>query len=68
VLLGGAALTRGYVEDDLEEIYDGEVHCARDAFEGLVARGGHRISRFLHRGCDESRSTTRMQKSAQGVS
>ena len=33
VLLGGAALIRGYVEDDLAEIYDGEVHYARDAFE-----------------------------------
>ncbi|MFZ2530231.1 MAG: methionine synthase [Rhodococcus sp. (in: high G+C Gram-positive bacteria)] len=35
VLLGGAALTRGYVEDDLADIYEGEVSYARDAFEGL---------------------------------
>ncbi|MFC7752651.1 methionine synthase [Tsukamurella soli] len=35
VLLGGAALTRGYVEDDLSEIYSGDVSYARDAFEGL---------------------------------
>ena len=35
VLLGGAALTRGYVEDDLRSMYAGEVHYARDAFEGL---------------------------------
>jgi 5-methyltetrahydrofolate--homocysteine methyltransferase len=35
VLLGGAALTRSYVENDLTEIYQGEVHYARDAFEGL---------------------------------
>ncbi|WP_010596466.1 vitamin B12 dependent-methionine synthase activation domain-containing protein, partial [Rhodococcus sp. P14] len=35
VLLGGAALTRSYVENDLAEIYDGEVSYARDAFEGL---------------------------------
>jgi 5-methyltetrahydrofolate--homocysteine methyltransferase len=35
VLLGGAALTRSYVENDLAEIYRGEVHYARDAFEGL---------------------------------
>ena len=35
VLLGGAALTRSYVENDLAEIYKGEVHYARDAFEGL---------------------------------
>ena len=35
VLLGGAALTRGYVEDDLRAIYDGEVFYCKDAFEGL---------------------------------
>ncbi len=35
VILGGAALTRAYVEQDLHEIYDGEVRHARDAFEGL---------------------------------
>ncbi len=35
VVLGGAALTRAYVEQDLAEIYDGEVRYARDAFEGL---------------------------------
>lgn len=35
VLLGGAALTRTYVENDLTEIYHGDVHYARDAFEGL---------------------------------
>ncbi|MGY6020878.1 methionine synthase [Streptomyces spinosirectus] len=35
VILGGAALTRAYVEQDLHEVYDGEVRYARDAFEGL---------------------------------
>jgi 5-methyltetrahydrofolate--homocysteine methyltransferase len=35
VLLGGAALTRGYVEDDLRGLFPGEVYYARDAFEGL---------------------------------
>ncbi|MFN8082002.1 MAG: methionine synthase [Kineosporiaceae bacterium] len=35
VLLGGAALTRAYVENDLAEVYAGEVRYARDAFEGL---------------------------------
>jgi 5-methyltetrahydrofolate--homocysteine methyltransferase len=35
VLLGGAALTRAYVEDDLASLYAGEVRYARDAFEGL---------------------------------
>jgi 5-methyltetrahydrofolate--homocysteine methyltransferase len=35
VILGGAALTRSYVEADLREVYEGEVRYARDAFEGL---------------------------------
>ncbi|RAY13968.1 methionine synthase [Actinomadura craniellae] len=35
VLLGGAALTRAYVEQDLADLYHGEVRYARDAFEGL---------------------------------
>ena len=35
VLLGGAALTRTYVERDLREIYDGRLFYGRDAFEGL---------------------------------
>lgn len=35
VILGGAALTRAYVEEDLAEIFDGDVRYARDAFEGL---------------------------------
>ena len=35
VLLGGAALTRAYVEQDLAAEFEGEVRYARDAFEGL---------------------------------
>ena len=35
IVLGGAALTRAYVEQDLAEIFPGEVRYARDAFEGL---------------------------------
>jgi 5-methyltetrahydrofolate--homocysteine methyltransferase len=35
VLLGGAALTRGYVEDDLRALYEGDVFYCKDAFEGL---------------------------------
>ena len=35
VLLGGAALTRSYVERDLREVYKGRVFYGRDAFEGL---------------------------------
>ncbi|MGE5849037.1 MAG: methionine synthase, partial [Candidatus Methylomirabilota bacterium] len=35
VILGGAALTRGYVENDLRAIYRGDVYYAGDAFDGL---------------------------------
>ncbi|GJM24029.1 MAG: methionine synthase [Phycisphaerae bacterium] len=35
VILGGAALTRKYVEADLTPIYKGGLHYAKDAFEGL---------------------------------
>jgi 5-methyltetrahydrofolate--homocysteine methyltransferase len=35
VVLGGAALTRRYVEDDLKSIYKGQLFYARDAFAGL---------------------------------
>jgi 5-methyltetrahydrofolate--homocysteine methyltransferase len=35
VLLGGAALTRTYVERDLRQAYEGRVFYGRDAFEGL---------------------------------
>lgn len=39
VILGGAALTRGYVEQDLRAIYNGNVFYAKDAFEGLRLMG-----------------------------
>src|SRR5947207_4232769 len=35
VVLGGAALTRRYVEDDLKSLYNGKLYYARDAFAGL---------------------------------
>ena len=35
VLLGGAALTRSYVERDLREVYQGRLFYGKDAFEGL---------------------------------
>ncbi|CAN5775580.1 methionine synthase [soil metagenome] len=35
VVLGGAALTRGFVEVDLRNVYNGPVFYARDAFAGL---------------------------------
>jgi 5-methyltetrahydrofolate--homocysteine methyltransferase len=35
VILGGAALTRRYVEQDLKSVYKGQVFYANDAFDGL---------------------------------
>src|SRR5467141_1690322 len=35
VVLGGAALTRRYVDDDLKPLYKGRLFYARDAFAGL---------------------------------
>lgn len=37
VILGGAALNRKYVDNDLVPIYDGKLFYARDAFDGLHA-------------------------------
>ncbi|MEE9278113.1 MAG: methionine synthase [Dehalococcoidia bacterium] len=36
VLLGGAALTRAYVEQDLRDLFHGDVYYGQDAFEGLA--------------------------------
>ena len=36
VILGGAALNRRYVEDDLRQIYRGPLFYAKDAFDGLA--------------------------------
>src|SRR5207253_6968601 len=48
VVLGGAALTRRYVDDDLKSLYQGQLFYARDAFAGLhtmdklvSSRNGH---------------------------
>ncbi len=35
IILGGAALTRAYVEEDLRKTYPGSLAYARDAFDGL---------------------------------
>src|SRR5688572_7064083 len=37
VILGGAALNRRYVDNDLIPLYDGKLFYARDAFDGLHA-------------------------------
>ena len=47
VMLGGAALTRRYVEEDCVKSYAcGRVAYARDAFDGLALDGPHRRQRF----------------------
>ncbi|TEX45810.1 MAG: methionine synthase [Acidimicrobiales bacterium mtb01] len=51
VLLGGAALTRSYVENDLREVYNGRVFYGRDAFEGL--RTLDRIMEIKRTGTDD---------------
>jgi 5-methyltetrahydrofolate--homocysteine methyltransferase len=52
VLLGGAALTRTYVEKDLREVYDGRVFYGRDAFEGL--RTMDRLMNMKRSGVDDA--------------
>ncbi len=39
VLMGGAALTKGFVDDYCRPIYDGPIFYCRDAFDGVVAMG-----------------------------
>ncbi|HEV8297462.1 MAG TPA: methionine synthase [Acidimicrobiales bacterium] len=51
VLLGGAALTRSYVERDLRGVYDGRVFYGKDAFEGL--RVMDRLGEIRRSGADD---------------
>ena len=51
VLLGGAALTRRYVERDLREVYEGRVFYGKDAFEGL--RTMDRLMEIKRSGVDD---------------
>ena len=48
VVLGGAALTRRYVEDDLKSLYNGTLFYARDAFAGL-----HTMDKLMNGGEEE---------------
>lgn len=64
VILGGAALTRNYVEQDLRALYDGSVYYAQDAFEGLrlmeqLSSGGHASQEALEK--DEESVYQRVQ-------
>jgi 5-methyltetrahydrofolate--homocysteine methyltransferase len=49
VVLGGAALTRRYVDDDLKSLYKGQLFYARDAFAGL-----HTMDKLAGNGAAES--------------
>ncbi len=49
VVLGGAALTRRYVEDDLKSLYKGTLYYARDAFAGL-----HTMDKLMATNGDDS--------------
>jgi 5-methyltetrahydrofolate--homocysteine methyltransferase len=51
VILGGAALTRTYVERDLRQVYNGRVFYGKDAFEGL--RTMDRLVELLRSGEDD---------------
>ncbi|MGH9073666.1 MAG: vitamin B12 dependent-methionine synthase activation domain-containing protein, partial [Acidimicrobiales bacterium] len=51
VLLGGAALTRTYVERDLRQVYEGRLFYGKDAFEGL--RTMDRLMELRRSGEDE---------------
>ncbi len=65
VLLGGAALTRRYVEDDLRRLYKGSVYYAQDAFEGLstldkvipAARAGRPLPALTRGGAEVPRDS-----------
>ena len=39
VLLGGAALTKSFVDDFCRPVYDGAIFYCRDAFDGVIAMG-----------------------------
>ena len=52
VLLGGAALTRKYVERDLREVYEGRLFYGKDAFEGL--RTMDRLMELKRSGADDA--------------
>ncbi len=51
VILGGAALNRKYVDNDLVPLYDGKLFYARDAFDGL-----HAMDEVTQVGAVESKS------------
>ena len=68
VLLGGAALTRDYAEDDLASLYGGPLLYCRDAFDGLKVMdhiAGEKIGEFV--GEQKARSEKRKSQRANAV-
>jgi len=68
VILGGAALTRRYVEEDCRRIYKGNLFYAQDAFDDLrimeaLAKGTD-LSPFLHSGVSHDEELDELAESA----
>jgi len=59
VLLGGAALTRSYVEQNLRSLYRGEVYYGKDAFEGLAI-----MEKLMQRQSEERQELSAMRPEA----
>ena len=59
VVLGGAALTRRYVEDDLKSLYQGRLFYAKDAFDGL-----HTMDALMNGSAGEQGAETTAQAAA----
>ncbi|HEX8708013.1 MAG TPA: methionine synthase [Pyrinomonadaceae bacterium] len=62
VVLGGAALTRRYVEDDLSSVYKGRLFYARDAFAGL-----HTMDDLMGEAREQEAVAERIEKAALAV-
>jgi 5-methyltetrahydrofolate--homocysteine methyltransferase len=59
VVLGGAALNRRYVDEDLKPIYKGQLFYARDAFDGL-----HTMDALMGAGTNADGSTQPLARAA----
>ncbi|MGA2624384.1 MAG: methionine synthase [Bacteroidota bacterium] len=66
VILGGAALTRRYVEQDLRSVYQGSVHYANDAFDGLHFMEQIVADKNVGKSPSGMKSPTRIAKSLDG--
>ncbi|MCC6330217.1 MAG: methionine synthase [Acidobacteria bacterium] len=62
VILGGAALNRKYVDNDLIPLYEGELFYARDAFDGLHAMD--KLTRDENFTTENTENTEKISKAA----